>query len=119
MGYEDLGAYQYLLRTAMEPGSRDTSRERLAVLAAYDAEHRTALVATLEAFLLRRGNISATSAALYIHPNTLRQRLHRIAELAGIDLAKEDWLKLEIALKLSRLRQRRGDDPHMPGPVRV
>jgi len=85
------------------------------VLAAYDAEHRTALVATLEAFLSRRGNISATSAALYIHPNTLRQRLHRIGELTGIDLATEDWLKLEIALRLARLSQARGDDPHIPG----
>ena len=115
MGYEDLGAYQYLLRTVMEPDARDASRERIAVLAAYDGEHRTALVATLEAFLVRRGNLSATSAALYIHPNTLRQRLHRIAELAGIDLATEDWLKLEIALKLARLHRRHGDDPHMPG----
>jgi GAF domain-containing protein len=115
MAYEDLGAYQYLLRTAIEPGARDAARERLAVLAAYDADHRTALVATLEAFLARRGNISATSSALYIHPNTLRQRLHRIGELTGIDLATEDWLKLEIALRLARLSQARGDDPHIPG----
>ena len=32
-------------------------------------------VATLEEFLRRHGSISATSEALYVHPNTLRQRL--------------------------------------------
>jgi hypothetical protein len=39
-----------------------------------------------------------------VHPNTLRQRLRRIGEISGIDLRKDDWLTVEIAVKLVRLR---------------
>ena len=88
-------------------------RDALTLLLVYDQEHGTALLATLEQFLLRRGNISATSEALYIHPNTLRQRLRRIAELTGIDLARDDWLMLELALKLLKLQRVLGDDAHI------
>jgi sugar diacid utilization regulator len=113
VGYEDLGVYQYLLRMAIDPGMRDSQRDALTRLLVYDQEHNTALLATLEQFLLRRGNISATSEALYIHPNTLRQRLRRIADLTGIDLARDDWLMVELALKLLKLQRALGDEAHI------
>ena len=74
-------------------------------LAEYDRLRSTALLSTLEEFLRRRGSISATAEALYVHPNTLRQRLRRIMELSGIDLRKDDWLMVEIAVKLVKLQQ--------------
>ena len=75
----------------------------------YDDRLRsTALVKTLEEFLRRRGNISATAEALYVHPNTLRQRLRRIGELSGLDLRKDDWLMVEIALKMVKLQEALG-----------
>jgi DNA-binding PucR family transcriptional regulator len=77
-------------------------------LAEYDRDRGAALLATLEEFLARRGNISATSDALFVHPNTLRQRLRRIADLTGIDLRRDDWLMVEIAVKLVRLRSALG-----------
>jgi sugar diacid utilization regulator len=112
VSYEDLGVYRYLLRMAIDPAMRDPQRDALSALLAYDQKHNTALLATLEQFLLRRGNISATSEGLYIHPNTLRQRLRRIAELTGIDLARDDWLVVELALKLLKLQRVLGDEPH-------
>ena len=66
------------------------------------------LVTTLEEFLRRHGNISATSEALFVHPNTLRQRLRRVAELSGLDLRRDDWLMIEIAVKMVRLEQALG-----------
>ena len=51
------------------------------------------------------GNISATSEALFVHPNTLRQRLRRIQELSGLDLRKDDWLLIEIAVKMVKLQE--------------
>ena len=104
LGYDELGAYKYLLRIAMEAGARDSTIDAVAKLAEYDRERGAALLATLEEFLGRRGNISATSDALFVHPNTLRQRLRRIADLTGIDLRRDDWLMVEIAVKLVRLR---------------
>jgi len=107
-GFEELGAYKYLLRVALEGGVRDATVDAIARLAAYDHQRGSSLVATLEEFLHRRGSISATSEALFVHPNTLRQRLRRIGELSGLDLRAEDWLLIEIAVKMVKLRDALG-----------
>jgi DNA-binding PucR family transcriptional regulator len=70
----------------------------------YDRRRRTQLVQTLEQYLRDRRSIVTTARALYVHPNTLRQRLERIETLTGLDLATEDLLSLELAVKLARLR---------------
>jgi GAF domain-containing protein len=105
LAYEDLGAYKYLLRVALDGGIRDSTVDAVGRLAEYDAQRGSQLVTTLEEFLRRHGNISATSEALFVHPNTLRQRLRRIAELSGLDLRKDDWLMIEIAVKMVKLEQ--------------
>ena len=53
-----------------------------------------------------------SARALYIHPNTLRQRLGRIEELTGLELDDDDLLSLELAIKLARLHGR-------PAPART
>jgi GAF domain-containing protein len=105
LAYEDLGAYKYLLRVALDGGIRDSTVDAVGRLAEYDAQRGSQLVTTLEEFLRRHGNISATSEALFVHPNTLRQRLRRIGELSGLDLRKDDWLMIEIAVKMVKLEQ--------------
>jgi GAF domain-containing protein len=105
MTYEELGPYKYLLRMSLDSDVRDAHRDAVARLAEYDRLRSTSLLTTLEEFLRRRGNISATAEALYVHPNTLRQRLRRIMELSGIDLRKDDWLMVEIAVKLVKLER--------------
>ena len=105
VGYEELGAYKFLLRIASEADGRDATVAAVERLARYDDERQTQLLLTLEEFLGRHGSITATSEALYIHPNTLRQRLRRIAELADLDLRRDDWLAIEIAVKLARIRR--------------
>jgi len=108
VAYEELGAYKYLLRVAVEGGVRDSTVEAVHKLAAYDEQRGAQLVTTLEEFLRRHGSIGATSEALYVHPNTLRQRLRRIGELSGLDLRREDWLLIEIAVKMEKLQQALG-----------
>ena len=104
VGYEELGAFKYLLRLADDGLPRDATIEAVARLAEYDRERSAQLLTTLEEFLARHGSVSASSEALYVHPNTLRQRLRRIAEISGLDLREDDWLMVEIAVKLVRLR---------------
>jgi DNA-binding PucR family transcriptional regulator len=111
MAFEELGAYKYLLRLALEGGVRDATVDAIAKLAEYDRQRGSSLLVTLEEFLRRRGSISATSEALYVHPNTLRQRLRRIGELSGLDLREEDWLLVEIAVKMVKLREALGAQP--------
>src|SRR5918992_665687 len=108
MSYEELGPYKYLLRLPFDAGMRDAHRDAVTRIADYDRQRSTALLKTLEEFLRRRGNISATAEALYVHPNTLRQRLRRIGEISGLDLRKDDWLMVEIAVKMVRLQEALG-----------
>lgn len=108
LAFEELGAYKYLLRIALDGGIRDKTVDAVSTLADYDAQRGSQLVATLEEFLGHHGSISATSEALYVHPNTLRQRLRRIAELSGLDLRRDDWLMIEIAVKMVKLERALG-----------
>jgi hypothetical protein len=52
--------------------------------------------------------------ALFIHPNTLRQRLDRIQRLTDLDLAADDLLSLELAIKVARLRHAAAGDAVVP-----
>ncbi|UMG93222.1 o-succinylbenzoate synthase [Nocardioides sp. TF02-7] len=56
-------------------------------LIAYDEQTGGNLVETLEVWLDSFGDVAAAAAALYVHPNTLRYRLRRVGEVAGLDLA--------------------------------
>ena len=62
----------------------------IARLVAYDREHNTSLVETLRAWLDAFGDVIAAAAAVYVHPNTFRYRLRRLAEVADLDLADPD-----------------------------
>lgn len=59
----------------------------VARLFVYDEEHGTSLVPTLRAWLDAFGDVAAAAAAVYVHPNTFRYRLRRLAEVGGLDLA--------------------------------
>jgi sugar diacid utilization regulator len=104
MSYADLGAYKYLVRLPLDEAPHDRHCEAVERLMDYDRRRRSQLVATLEQYLRDRRSIATTARALYIHPNTLRQRLDRIEKLSGLELGTEDLLSLELAVKLVRLR---------------
>jgi GAF domain-containing protein len=104
--FDELGAYKYLLQLPLDDeAARDPHRSALGRLADYDRARGTTLLRTLEEFLRRHGSIGATADALDIHANTLRQRLARIADVSQLDLEREDWLMVEIALKMVKLQQ--------------
>ncbi len=72
-------------------------------LEAYDAAHSTNLVATLEAFLESR-NVALAARGLYVHYNTLKNRLVKIEEIIGPYLDDPNHcLSLSLALRLRRL----------------
>src|SRR5215216_2578827 len=103
LGYEQLGAYKYLVDLRLEESPRDRHWTAVEALLTHDRQRRTALLDTLEEYLARRRSIADTARTLYIHPNTLRQRLARIERVTGLKLDGEDLLALELALKLVRL----------------
>jgi len=72
-------------------------------LEAHDAARGTALVTTLETFLATR-NAALASRQLYLHYNTLKNRLAKIEEIIGPFLDDPDrCLSLALALRLRRL----------------
>ncbi|HET8820336.1 MAG TPA: GAF domain-containing protein [Thermoleophilaceae bacterium] len=109
VSYEGLGAYKYLVHLELDDAPHDRYRQSVEELIEYDRRRGARLVETLERFLSDRGSVAASARALYIHPNTVRQRLERIERVTGLDLDKEDLLSLELALKLARLHDVRGD----------
>ena len=109
VSYEGLGAYKYLVHLEMDDAPHDRYRLSVEQLLQYDRRRGARLVETLERFLADRGSVAASARALYIHPNTVRQRLERIERVTGLDLGKEDLLSLELALKLARLHDVRAD----------
>ncbi|MFJ4653577.1 PucR family transcriptional regulator [Nocardia sp. NPDC088792] len=74
---------------------------RLDTLLDYDAKHAASLRESAEAYLREHGDVRAAADTLRIHPNTLRYRLRRTADITGIDLDDPaDRLLLELQLAL-------------------
>ncbi|MGP0103302.1 MAG: GAF domain-containing protein [Solirubrobacteraceae bacterium] len=111
IAYSQLGAYRYLVHIGADEAPRDRMREAVDVLIAYDTRRRASLLDTLERYLAERRSVIESARALFIHPNTLRQRLARIEELTGVALDQDDLLSLELAIKLARLHGRPGAPP--------
>ncbi len=70
------------------------------VLRAHDAEHHTDHVRTLAAWLDHPGAPARAAKAIHVHANTLRYRLNRIADLAGLDLT-DPVVRLAVRLQLA------------------
>ncbi|WP_120004815.1 PucR family transcriptional regulator [Nesterenkonia muleiensis] len=62
----------------------------VARLVKHDEAKGTELVASLRAWLDCMGDISSAAEELFIHPNTLRYRLRRVAEVGQLDLVDPD-----------------------------
>lgn len=75
----------------------------LVPLVDHDKGNNTYLVASLEAFLTPGNDISSAANHVYVHVNTLRNRLAKIAELTGANpLDETDRINFRIALWAAR-----------------
>jgi DNA-binding PucR family transcriptional regulator len=72
----------------------------------YDRQHGADLVATLQAYVLTRFNLTKSGELLSVHPNTVVYRLRRIHELSGRDpYDVDDLFVLWLGLKVIDLRE--------------
>lgn len=85
----DLGLRALIASTASS-GARTGARKLLAPVIEYDAAHAVDLLGTLEAFLEHDAQPGRTAAALFIHRNTLAQRLGKLEGLLGLPLTSLD-----------------------------
>ena len=103
VAYGQIGVYRYLVHMKLDQAPQDCYGRAVAELMKYDRRRNAQLVETLECYLDSRSSVAASARALFIHPNTVRQRLERIERITGLDLRAADLLSLELALKLARL----------------
>lgn len=103
LAYEDLGLLQLCIDTSYPEYITDYIKKKLAPLIAYDVTNHSELLHTLS--VLAENNFNTTHAAqlLYVHRNTMIQRISRICLLLNCDL--EDYntrLELSVALYLNK-----------------
>ncbi len=103
--FESLGIYRLLGKLEDMEAVQEFTDQVIGPLVAYDQQHRSALVQTIDEYFNHHGNISQTAEALFIHRNTLLYRLDRIQELTGHNLNQANMrLALHLSLKLWQLR---------------
>ncbi|MCC7371810.1 MAG: PucR family transcriptional regulator ligand-binding domain-containing protein [Chloroflexi bacterium] len=104
--FEDLGLDRLLAGCSNEElaAFREAT---LGPLLTYDTAHGSELVRTLEVFLACSGNGAKAAHVLYVHYNTVRQRLATVEQVLGQSLDDADArLSLGLALRVLRMLPR-------------
>ena len=100
--FDELGLDRLLVSVPVDEAEAFCA-DVLGRLEAYDASHGTGLVETLDTFLATR-NAALAARRLYLHYNTLKNRLAKIEEIIGPFLDDPDrCLSLSLALRMRRL----------------
>ncbi|WP_432979566.1 PucR family transcriptional regulator [Dactylosporangium sp. CA-233914] len=109
-GHRRIGSIDELQGEALIIELRDLAAARgdeptgaLARLIDYDRRHHANLVQTLRAWLDAFGDVVAAADSVFVHQNTFRYRLRRVAEVGRIDLADPDQ-RFAAMLQLRVLR---------------
>lgn len=101
--FAELGSYRLLLESHDEQWRQTFADALLGPLREHDRVRDGDLETTLRAFLDHDGQWAATAAALYVHVNTLRNRLAKVTELTGRDVGRTaDRVDLFLALEAAQ-----------------
>ncbi len=106
IAYESLGAYKLLFNVSDETDLQQLVDQALGPLLNYDRKKKNEVfIQTLRQYLFSNCNNQKTAESLFIHLNTLKYRLQKIQEIAGIDLHNpETRLNLQLALKVLEIK---------------
>jgi len=103
--YEDYAMYQ-IVELALEAANRNMHtrnpihlmNNESVILLEYDTKHKADLLEVLDCYLQHNCNLKETSDSLFIHRNTLRNKIEKIEEVMGVPLGDP---KLEERLRFS------------------
>ena len=79
----------------------DLIHPAIEIIREYDAKSQSNLLHTLDVYLLNDCNAQHCGRLLFLHRNSLVYRIHRIQEIAGIDLSdpeERSYLRLSFLL---------------------
>lgn len=114
LAWSDMGIYRLLAPAA---GGFDPDALPPGITSLLEHSGGEMLLHTLETYLDHGGDAQATTAELFLARGSLYYRLHRIEEIAGVNLRSgHDRLALHIGLKLARIcgRYPTGETPPVP-----
>jgi hypothetical protein len=96
--FDDLGPFRFILGQPKRD-IREFCNRVLGLLATSDRGYEDELLGTVEVWLRSRRGVNEVARKLYLHRNTVRQRLQRVAQMTGIDLDDPDQrLTLHMAI---------------------
>lgn len=84
--YEELGIIRCLLSQINNEVLRNYAKEQVGELEIYNQENTTNLILTVKTYCENNGDINKMAEALYIHQNTLRNRIKKIEQILRKDL---------------------------------
>lgn len=103
---DDMGIYAFLLAGARRSEVESFVSQKLAPLEEYDATKNARLIETIETFFECEGRAARAADALFVHVNTLYQRLERVDRLVGPAWRCGDGaLQMRVALNVRKLLQ--------------
>jgi PucR family transcriptional regulator, purine catabolism regulatory protein len=92
---------QAMLKSCSTSYFRKYVTDTIGKLEQYDREHGTNLTNTLDVLIQNMGARQKAAEKLFIHRNTLANRISRIEEITGLDLSQnENLFRLGFALKI-------------------
>jgi len=104
--YDEIHIYRYLLPLCRLAPIRQQASRVFACLRDYDQRYHSSLLETLTEYIRQKGKVSATAAALYQHPNTIRYRLQKAQGLLAPYLgAKNFQEQLYMLMEIEKLQQ--------------
>jgi sugar diacid utilization regulator len=98
---DELGVLQFLLA----PGDHDAlsrfAHTVLGTVIAYDEEHQSQLIRTVDQYLANDCNLQRTAEQVFVHPKTVRYRLDRVEEMCGLDFSRQrDRFDAQLAISI-------------------
>jgi len=104
VSFDALGVLHWLRHLPPDLREKNRFSQAIQVLAEHDARRQSDLLETLETYLDTGQNGQETARRLYLHRNTLRQRLDRIQDLCDLELNNSlVSLNLHVAIKEYKL----------------
>lgn len=113
--HEQLGVLTLLLQDNGNTDGQDFHKfikRTLGPALNYDSAHRGVLAKTVRTFLDNNCSLKITAGQLFVHEKTVRYRLSRFEELAGVDLRRHrDRMSVDLALLMHDFATRPVDAP--------
>jgi sugar diacid utilization regulator/GAF domain-containing protein len=102
--YEDWKVYGLVLRGSDRTDLLDLAHRTLDPILSLGPDASRDLLATLHAYLENDLSPTRAAAALYVHPNTVKYRLNKVAGLASLDPGNlDDVLAIKLSLMVRSL----------------